>query len=277
MPPADRAGVAVAGVAGPTAASAADGGQVVLTFPAGARAQPLPPGQAPDLLARMPCWMQLAGITDALLVGRGDPGQASRDARPSLEDGLMSAWSGPFAWLMLAEPVSAGQLYDLAAEVSLAQFSEQRSDSPPAQLAAQRLSARHAELRQAAATGLWKVRVAAGGAAPAAAAQIAGLLCASTDLDGLPYALAPVPGYAGLAETLEGPLPVAASVHAGLPRGAAAPGPRRSGYLGPGRAVLRLIQAGGRAGPAADPGTAGHPVRAAARLRCHTGDHGPLG
>src|SRR5271169_5094319 len=217
------AGPALVGAAGPTVAGAADGGQVVLTFPAGARAQPLPPGHASDLLARMPCWTQLAGITDALLAGRGDQGPASRDVRPSLEDGLMSAWSGPFAWLVLAEPVSAGQLYDLTAEVSLAQFSVQRSDSPPAQLAAQRLSARHAELRQAAATGLWKVRVVAGGAAPAAAAQIAGLLCASTDLDGLPYALAPVPGCAGLAETLEGSRPVVASVHAGLSRGALLP------------------------------------------------------
>ena len=91
---------------------------------------------------------------------------------------------------------------DLVAEVSLAQLSAQRSDAPPAQLAAQRLSARHAELRQAAATGLWKVRVVAGGPSPSAAAQIAGLLCASTDLEGLPYALAPVPGCAGLAESL---------------------------------------------------------------------------
>ncbi len=192
------AGPALAGAAGASCA----GGTDVLTCPAGARAQPLPPGQVPDLLAQMPCWMRLAGITDALLAGRGDPGLVSRDARPSLEDGLLSAWSGPFAWLVLAEPVSAGELHDLAAEVSLAQLSTQRSDAPPAQLAAQRLSARHAELRQAAATGLWKVRVVAGGPSPPASAQIAGLLCASTDLEGLPYALAPVPGCAGLAESL---------------------------------------------------------------------------
>jgi len=179
-------------------------GQVVLTFPAGARAQPLPPGQAAGLLARMPCWMQVAGITDALLAGHGDPGRAAKDARPSLEEGLMSAWSGPFAWLVLAEPVTAGQLGDLADTVSLAQLGAQRLDSPPAQLAAQRLSARHAELRQAAATGLWQVRFMAGGPAPAAAAQVAGLLCASADLDGLPYALAPVGGCAGLEEILAG-------------------------------------------------------------------------
>jgi hypothetical protein len=212
---ASRAGPTVAGVAGLSGAGEAD----VLTFPAGARAQPLPPGQVPDLLARMPCWMRLAGITDALLAGRGEPGPVSRDARPSLEDGLLSAWSGPFAWLVLAEPVPAGELCDLAAEVSLAQLSTQRSDAPPAQLAAQRLSARHAELRQATATGLWKVRVVAGGPSPSGSAQIAGLLCASTDLEGLPYALAPVPGCAGLAESLR--------VHAGLT--ADAPLPRAPG------------------------------------------------
>ncbi|HEV3290800.1 MAG TPA: DUF87 domain-containing protein, partial [Streptosporangiaceae bacterium] len=213
------AGPALAGAAGPAligaAASSCAGGADALTFPAGARAQPLPPGQIPDLLARMPCWMRLAGITDALLAGRGDPGPVSRDARPSLEDGLLSAWSGPFAWLVLAEPVSAGELHDLAAEVSLAQLSTQRSDAPPAQLAAQRLSARHAELRQATATGLWKVSVVAGGPSPSASAQIAGLLCASTDLEGLPYALAPVPGCAGLAESLR--------VHAELTQSAPLP------------------------------------------------------
>ena len=197
------AGPALADAAGPALGGAADGSQVVLTFPAGARAEPLPAGQAPDLLAGMPCWMQLAGIADCLLAGGEEAGRQDRDARPSLEDGLMSAWSGPFAWLVLAEPVTAGQLGEMTAEVSLAQLGAQRSDSPPAQLAAQRLSARHAELRQAAATGLWTVRLLAGGPAPRAAAQVAGLLCASADLGSLPYALAPVPGCAGLPETLD--------------------------------------------------------------------------
>ena len=77
---------------------------MVLSIPAGARARPLPPGQAPDLLARMPCWMPLAGVADALLAGSGGPERQERDARPSLEDGLMSAWSGPFAWLVPPNP-----------------------------------------------------------------------------------------------------------------------------------------------------------------------------
>jgi uncharacterized protein len=183
--------------AGPALLGGADGGQALLTFPPGARAEPFPPGGAAVLLARMPCWMQLAAISDSLLSSH-DAGRADRDARPSLEEGLMSAWSGPFAWLVLADPVAAGQLGALTEEVSLAQLAAQRSDSPPAQLAAQRLAARHAELRQAAATGLWAVRLVAGGPTPQAAAQVAGLVCASADLDDLPYALAPAPGCAGL-------------------------------------------------------------------------------
>ena len=188
--------------AGPALRGDADGGQAVLTVPAGARAQPLPPGQAAALLARMPCWMPLAGITDALLAGHGDPRPPGSDVRPSLEDGLLSVWSGPFAWLLLAEPLATGQLGELADQVSLAQLGAQRSDSPRSQLAAQRLSARHAELLQAAATGMWQVRFVAGGPAPPAAAQVAGLLCASADLEGLPYALTPVAGCAGLEEIL---------------------------------------------------------------------------
>ena len=188
--------------AGPALAGGADGGQDVLMFPAGARAQRLPPGQAATLLARTPCWMRLAGITDALLLDQGDAGRPDQEVRPSLEDGLLSAWSGPFAWLVLAEPVPMGQLGELTDEVSLAQLSAQQSDSPPAKLAAQRLAARHSEFRQAAATGLWAVRLLAGGPAPHSAAQVAGLLCASADLNGLPYALAPLPGCAGLEEVL---------------------------------------------------------------------------
>ena len=201
------------------------GGQVVLTIPPGARANPLPAGQAADLLARMPCWVRLAGIVDALLVGSGEPGRPAprdREARPSLEDGLLSAWSAPFAWLVLAEPVTATHLAELGDEVSLALSNAQRHDGAAAQLAARRLSARHAELRQAAATGLWQVHVLAAAESPQAAAQVAGLLCASADLEGLPYALVPVSDCAALPEILS---PTHAAGHAAdLP----APSPQRN-------------------------------------------------
>jgi len=45
---------------------------------------------------------------------------------------------------------------------------------------------------------LAEVRFAVGGPAPQAAAQVAGLLCASADLEGLPYALRPMAGCAAL-------------------------------------------------------------------------------
>jgi uncharacterized protein len=188
--------------AGPGLAAAADDGQDVLTLPAGARGLRLGEGGAARLLAAVPCWMQLAGVCDALLAEPGAPGlpAGGRSGRPSLEDGLLSAWLGPFGWLLLAEPVDAGTLEEMASQVALAQLEAQRSDSPRAKLAERRAAARHAELRQAASTGLWQVHLLAGAATPEQAAQVAGLLRASTDLAGLPYALLPAPAAAAPAE-----------------------------------------------------------------------------
>ncbi|MGH3193128.1 MAG: hypothetical protein ACRDOL_38935, partial [Streptosporangiaceae bacterium] len=213
--PALRSGPDAALRSGPAGGVRSDpySGQVVLTIPPGARADPLPAGQAADLLARMPFWVRLAGIADALLAGPdpGRPALRDREARPSLEDGLLSTWSGPFAWLVLAEPVTATHLAELGDEVSLALSNAQRHDSAAAQLATRRLSGRHAELRQAAATGLWQVHVLAAAESPQAAAQVAGLLCASADLEGLPYALVPIPGCAALPDILS---PARAANHA---------------------------------------------------------------
>jgi hypothetical protein len=179
--------------AGPGIGAGSDSGQDVLTLPAGARGQPLPGVEAARLLAALPCWIQLAGVCDVLLADENVPGLApgGPDGRPSLEDGLLSAWLGPFGWLLLAEPVDTGTLEELTSQVALAQLEAQRSDSPRAKLAERRAAARHAELRQAASTGLWRVHLLAGAATPQQAAQVAGLLRASTDLASLPYALLP--------------------------------------------------------------------------------------
>ncbi len=163
-----------------------------LPCPPGARGLPLPGGAA-GLLASVPCWTQLAGVSDVLLAAQGAQGQPGdgRGGKPSLEDGLLSAWLGPFAWLLLAEPADAGTLEELTSGAARAQLEAQRSDSPRARLAEQRAAARHAELRQAASTGLWRVHLLAGAATPQQAGQVAGLLRASMDLTGLPYALLP--------------------------------------------------------------------------------------
>jgi len=179
--------------AGPGMAAGSDDGQDVLTLPAGARGQPLAAGQAAQLATAIPCWVQLAGVCDVLLADPGTPGlpASGRDRRPSLEDGLLSAWLGPFGWLLLTEPVDVATLEEMTSKVALTQLEAQRNDSPRAKLAERRAAARHAELRQAASTGLWRVHLLAGAATPQQAAQVAGLLRASTDLAGLPYGLLP--------------------------------------------------------------------------------------
>jgi len=179
--------------AGPALAAGSDDGQDVLMLPAGARGLPLQGGQAVGLLAAIPCWTELAAVSDVLLAEQDTPALSpgGRIGRPSLEDGLLSAWLGPFAWLLLAEPVDAAKLEELTSQSALVQLEAQRNDSPRAKLAERRAAARHAELRQAASTGLWRVHLLAGAATPEQAAQVAGLLRASSDLVGLPYALLP--------------------------------------------------------------------------------------
>jgi uncharacterized protein len=200
----DRAGGPVRVLAaGPGLAGGQDNGQAVLTLPAGARAAPLPDGEAARVLAQVPCWTLIAGVADVLLAGAG--GRADPDGRelpPSLEDGLLSAWLDGFGWLLLAEPVAEGELNDLAAEAALAQLAGERLGSPRAKLAARRAAARHDELRQAVTAGLWRVHLLAGAATPAAAARVARLFCASADLGGLPYALSARAGTGPLPDAL---------------------------------------------------------------------------
>jgi hypothetical protein len=123
---------------------------------------------------------------------------------PSLEEALLGSWPGPFGWMVIAEPVIVGQLRDMVSQVALAQLGAQRRDSPRAQLTAKRAEGRHAELRRAAATGLWHIRLLAGGPSPGVTAQVAGLVCASMNLDGLPYALTPARECGALHELLGG-------------------------------------------------------------------------
>jgi hypothetical protein len=191
----DQPGMVRVITAGLDLAAGSDSGQDVLVLPAGARGMPLGRGGAAMLVAAVPCWEPLAGVCDVLLAEQGGPGLSAvlRNGRASLEDQLLSAWLGPFGWLMLAEPVDVPTLEEMTSQVALAQLDAQRSDSPRAKLAERRAAARHDELRQAASTGLWRVHLFAGAATPEQAAQVAGLLRASTDLAGLPYGLMPVP------------------------------------------------------------------------------------
>ena len=178
--------------------------EVFLTLPGGARAQPLLRGTMPALMAQLPSWRTIGGISDGLLP---DNERRTGDRpSPSMEECLLAVWPGPFGWLLLAEPLSATEIQDIAGQLAeLERYSAGDSDRfPDRAMATRRLSLRHAEMRKGASAGLWRVRLLAGGASAEAASRVAGLVCASADLDGLPYAVTPGSSAArSLAEVLE--------------------------------------------------------------------------
>ncbi len=184
---------------------------VFLTLPAGARAQPLPRGAVGALTAELPGWRAVGGISDGLLPD-AEPRDGERQA-PCLEECLLATWPGPFGWLLLAEPLGTAQIQALADEIALR---EQRSAGntdrfPGKVMVTRRLHLRHAEVLKGRSTGLWRVRLLAGGSDQDAASRVAGLLCASADLSGLPYAIAPAQRAAdSVGELLADPSPAAA-------------------------------------------------------------------
>jgi uncharacterized protein len=186
-------------LAGSTAEGVARGGAgVLLALPGGARATVLCPGELAGLLRRIGCWREIAGISDGLLApdtAVTHSAGAAGHAGPSLAEGLLSSWTEPFGWVVTAEPLAAGELRLLADEVARRQrLAEAAADRfPERAVDARRLAQRHAEVRRGVSAGFWRVRVQAGGCGETAAAKVAGLVCASTGLDGLPYALTPAP------------------------------------------------------------------------------------
>ncbi|WP_187366273.1 ATP-binding protein [Trebonia kvetii] len=184
------AGEALAG--GPAGAD----GEVLLALPAGARGSVLTAAALGGLIRGLGCWREVAGISDGLLAADGDrdAAQPATRGRVSLDEGLLGSWTGAFGWLVVAEPVPPGRLLALAEEAGRRQrLAEASADRFPERAAqARRLKERHAEFQRGLSEGFWRITVAAGGTDEASAARVAGLLCASADLAGLPYALSPV-------------------------------------------------------------------------------------
>ena len=181
---------------------------VFLTLPGGARAQPLPEGTVTALMSQLPGWRAVGGISDGLLPD-GERRDGERQA-PSLEECLLATWPGPFGWLLLAEPLGAVEIQALADEIARRELrSTGNTDRfPDRVMETRRLHLRHAEVLKGMSTGLWRVRLLAGGSDQDAASRVAGLLCASADLSGLPYAIAPAERVAGrLGELLADPSP----------------------------------------------------------------------
>src|ERR1022692_3335944 len=126
---------------------AAPAERVVLALPAGARGEPLPAEGMGSAFAQLPCWLRIAGLAGGLLVAPGQIDDAAwQRTRPSLEDGLLAVWPGPFGWLVLAEPAGAGLLEQVPAEAAsrlrTAQGFAERA--PEIELEARRLQVRRA-------------------------------------------------------------------------------------------------------------------------------------
>jgi hypothetical protein len=172
--------------------------------PAGASFDALPQGGAASALEAIPCWTPIAIACDCLLTDTGADCPAAGDGGDGglalVEEILLGGLAGPFGWVVTGEPIGTQGIAGLAGQVARQQLLSERHDSPQSQVTARRAASRHAELRQAVATGLWSVRLLAGGASPQEAAQVARLLCASLSLDGLPYSLIRVPAYGTLEE-----------------------------------------------------------------------------
>src|ERR1700722_9827627 len=184
--------------------SADPGDREVLLAPAGgARGAARGPADLAGLLGQIGCWREVAGISDGLLALPGETGASGAAGRPgasgqaglSLDEGLLGSWTGPFGWLVTAQPLTPAEVRALSEEVGRRQRYAGRSADqfPEREAEGRRLKERQAELQRGLSTGFWRIRILAGGTDQPSAARIAGLLCASTDLEGLPYAVSPAP------------------------------------------------------------------------------------
>ena len=101
--------------------------EVFLTLPGGARAQPLLRGALASLMAQLPSWRAIAGISDGLLPDNEH--RIGDRPSPSMEECLLAVWPGPFGWLLLAEPLSAAGIEEIADDLAQReQYSTVNSD-----------------------------------------------------------------------------------------------------------------------------------------------------
>ncbi|BEL09628.1 hypothetical protein Q0Z83_078190 [Actinoplanes sichuanensis] len=164
--------------------------RIPLSVPPGAVGRRYAGGDLTGRLRAVPVWTRVAGLTDGLLIE--DEALRDGDLRPTLDEGLLHVWHGPFSWFVLATPEPAADLVTAARQIALEERQAQsKSQSADHAVAAARLQRRHRELQQGRSTGMWRVHLLAGADSPASAAAVAGLLCASTDLSHQPYALMP--------------------------------------------------------------------------------------
>lgn len=160
-------------------------------FPPGAVAAEVPAQEAVRLLDAFPCWVPCSGRADALWAPSGTR-QERVTARRGLFDQRVAHLGGSFAWVIAAEPLRPERVkpeLDLLANEILPLSRTEVGAAKRIML--ERKQARHRELSRAEVGGAWLIRVLVGGMTRLGAAAAAATLCASCELDGLPYVIAP--------------------------------------------------------------------------------------
>ncbi|HYS40265.1 MAG TPA: ATP-binding protein [Pseudonocardiaceae bacterium] len=161
-----------------------------MLFPPGATAMELSTRDADNLLSPFRHWVPCTARPDALWAPKD-----SAPVRRGSFDRHVAHLRGAFAWLVIAEPLSPKalepELRTLVNEIlplSRGEVGEAK------RIELERKQARHRELSRAQLGGGWRIRVLVGSVDERGAGATAAMLCAATELDGLPYVLQPGEG-----------------------------------------------------------------------------------
>lgn len=170
--------------------SAMELGQVPVAYPPGARGTRVDA----DVLGRawrdLPAWVRCTGTVDPLWTSQAE--EATSAPRRGGFDDYVAHLRTPFVWLIIARPVDVTTVREELADLEAAfPGLRQRENSAQAQIDLARTQTRYRELSRALAAGVWDVEVLVGADTPTKAHRAAALLCSASDLDDLPYLLAP--------------------------------------------------------------------------------------
>ncbi|HEX7659522.1 MAG TPA: ATP-binding protein, partial [Pseudonocardiaceae bacterium] len=169
----------------------ADRGVRALLFPPGASGTELSTPDAEKLFGAFRCWVPCVARPDALWAPAGNKPEPPVTRRDSF-DRHVAHVRGPFAWLVLAEPLAAAELEpELRTLVNEILPLTRGEVGEARRVELERKQARHRELSRAQHSGGWRIRVLVGSEDPGGARTAAAMLCAAAELDGLPYVMAP--------------------------------------------------------------------------------------
>ncbi|MBF9130316.1 ATP-binding protein [Plantactinospora sp. S1510] len=162
-----------------------------LLFPPGALATDISIGDTEKLLAPFLSWVPCQARADALWAPAANK-QERPTARRGSFDRHVAHMRGPFAWLVLAEPLLSQELEpELRSLVNEILPLSRGEVGEAKRVELERKQARHRELSRAAAGGGWRIRVLVGSIDPRGATTAAAMLCAASELADLPYVLEP--------------------------------------------------------------------------------------